>query len=60
VIRFGLVVAVVGLVVWTLARPPASAGAVPQTLWQRRGMTVVVGGLVIVWLGLLVVVGILR
>lgn len=59
-IRFGLVVAVVGLVVWLVARPGPAAGPLPQTLWQRRGLTVVVGGLVIAWLGLLVVVGILR
>lgn len=58
-IRFGLVVALAGVVIWTLARPGTRTSA-PQTLWQRRGLTVVVGGLAIAWLGLLVVVGILR
>lgn len=54
--RFGLIVAAVGLVIWEIARrlDPSDRS------WQKRGLRVFVGGLVIVWLGVLVYIGMLR
>ena len=67
--RFGILVAVAGLVIWAIARRVEGVGGRPTgrgaprreaPSWQQRGLRVFVGGLVIAWLGLLVVIGMLR
>ena len=60
-IRFGLLVALVGTVLYVLARPrpgPDEAPLAPG--WRRRGLRVVTVGFIVLWLGLLVAIGALR
>jgi hypothetical protein len=60
-VRLGLVVAVVGLVLWVLARPsPGRAEAPLDRSWQKRALRVLVIGLCIVWFGAVVAIGALR
>ena len=60
-IRLGLVVVVVGAVLYALARPrPQGTDAPLERSWRRRGLRVVLVGLVVLWLGTLVAIGALR
>lgn len=60
-VRVGLIVAVVGLVLWVLARPaPGRAEAPLDRSWQKRALRILVLGLCVVWVGAMVAVGALR
>ena len=60
-IRLGLVVAVIGLVLWALARPAPGRPTPPlDRTWARRGLRALVIGLCVVWVGALVAIGVLR
>ena len=60
-IRLGLVVVVVGAVLYALARPrPQGADAPLERSWRQRGLRVALIGLAVIWLGVLVAIGALR
>lgn len=60
-IRLGLVVVVVGGLLYALARPRRSGADAPlHRSWRTHGLRVALVGLGVVWLGLLVAIGVLR
>ena len=60
-IRLGLVVVVVGVVLYALARPSRRGGEAPlERSWRQRGLRVALIGFVVLWVGVLVAIGALR